>query len=195
MNKSAETRYPISTLISERWSPRAFSEQEIKQEQLLALFEAARWAPSGGNRQPWFFLVTHKGTQTYEKLYATLKNNNLRWANTAPVLVLTVMNPIREDGRYNHLAGYDLGQAVANLATQATADGLYVHQMGGFDRNRAAELFDLPEGYEAMTVLALGYLGSPETLPEDLAEREMLPRERKPLNEFVFDGEWGNPIL
>lgn len=191
MTKSANTQYPILPAISERWSPRSFTGEVPEKETLMRLFEAARWAPSSMNGQPWFFIVgTANSPETYQAILSTLNPGNAEWAKSAPILLISVMNALRTNGKPNRWAPYDLGQAVANLATQATAEGLYVHQMGGFDRNKAAELFHLPEGHEAITAIAIGYLGQPDALDDELREREVAPRSRKELNTFVFDGEW-----
>ena len=119
---------------------------------------------------------------------------NQTWAKHAPVLVLALAKAEREPGKTNHYAAYDVGQAVAHLSIQASALGLVVHQMGGFDRQKAAPTFELPEGFSPMTVFAIGYPGDPATLPEGLRESETAPRTRKPLGEFVFDGAWKLPL-
>ncbi len=196
MNKSAHTQYPILDLLKNRWSPRAFAAQPVEREKLLSLFEAARWSPSGGNVQPWSFIVTNRSEpEAFEKLLSTLSEGNRIWAKAAPVLVLTVVQRERGAGRPNPWAAYDVGQAVAHLSVQASAVGLAVHQMGGFDAAQAAQLFALPQGYEPLTVFAIGYAGDPALLPEKLREREMETRSRKPLSEFVFDGAWQEPLL
>ena len=195
MNKSAQTHYPILDLLKNRWSPRAFAARSVEREKLLSLFEAARWAPSGGNVQPWSFIVTDRSEPvSFERLLSTLSEGNRTWAKEAPVLVLTVVQREREAGKPNPWAAYDVGQAVAHLSLQASALDLYVHQMGGFDGQKAAKLFNLPEGYEALTVFAVGYAGDPNALPANLREREVAERSRKPLNEFVFDGTWQEPL-
>ena len=195
MNKSAEVRYPILDLLKNRWSPRAFAARPVELHKLLSLFEAARWSPSGGNQQPWSFIVTNQTErEPFEKLLGTLNERNQDWAKHAPVLVLSVVQRERAAGQPNPWATYDVGQAVAHLSVQATALGLVVHQMAGFDRQKAAELFALPEGYDALTVFAIGYEGDPATLPAGLRERELEQRSRKPLKEFVFDGAWQAPL-
>lgn len=195
MIKSANAQYPIMEEISERWSPRSFSPQEPDKETLMSLFEAARWAPSGMNRQPWFFIVGSWGQpETYQKILSTLNPGNASWAKDAPVLAITVMDALRDNGKPNRWAAYDLGQAVANLSIQAMAEKLYVHQMGGFDRSKAAELFHLPEGHEAMTAMAIGYLGRADALNEDFFTREVTPRTRKYVDEFVFGEDWNTPF-
>ena len=195
MNKSAQTQYPILDFLKNRWSPRAFAARPVELHQLLSLFEAARWSPSGGNQQPWSFIVTNQTErEPFEKLLGTLNERNQDWAKHAPVLVLSVVQRERAAGQPNPWATYDVGQAVAHLSVQATALGLVVHQMAGFDRQKAAELFALPEGYDALTVFAIGYEGDPATLPAGLRERELEQRSRKPLKEFVFDGAWQAPL-
>ena len=195
MNKSAQTQYPILDFLKNRWSPRAFAARPVELHKLLSLFEAARWSPSGGNQQPWSFIVTNQTErEPFEKLLGTLNERNQDWAKHAPVLVLSVVQRERAAGQPNPWATYDVGQAVAHLSVQATALGLVVHQMAGFDRQKAAELFALPEGYDALTVFAIGYEGDPATLPAGLRERELEQRSRKPLKEFVFDGAWQAPL-
>jgi len=195
MNKSAQTQYPILDFLKNRWSPRAFAARPVELHKLLSLFEAARWSPSGSNQQPWSFIVTNQTErEPFEKLLGTLNERNQDWAKHAPVLVLSVVQRERAAGQPNPWATYDVGQAVAHLSVQATALGLVVHQMAGFDRQKAAELFALPEGYDALTVFAIGYEGDPATLPAGLRERELEQRSRKPLKEFVFDGAWQAPL-
>lgn len=195
MHKPAQTNYPIVDLLKNRWSPRAFSKRPVETETLLSLFEAARWSPSSSNTQPWFFIVVSpQSPDRFAKLLGTLGERNQQWAKDAPVLVLTIALRDRAPGKPNLWAGYDLGQSVAHLSIQASALGLSVHQMGGFDRLKAAEAFELPDGYEPMTVIAIGYAGDPAALPEDLRESEVAPRTRKPLSEFVFDGGWEEPL-
>ena len=195
MNKSAQTQYPILDFLKNRWSPRAFAARPVELHKLLSLFEAARWSPSGSNQQPWSFIVTNQTErEPFEKLLGTLNERNQDWAKHAPVLVLSVVQRERAAGQPNPWATYDVGQAVAHLSVQATALGLVVHQMAGFDRQKAAELFALPEGYDALTVFAIGYEGDPATLPAGLRERELEQRSHKPLKEFVFDGAWQAPL-
>jgi len=191
MNKPANNLHPIHDLLKNRWSPRAFSAQPIEKEQLLSLFEAARWAPSGANSQPWAFIVTTlSDPEPHTKLVNTLGERNQMWAKHAPVLVLTVVQREREPGKTNYWASYDLGQSVAHLSIQATAMGLFVHQMAGFDQQKAREAFDLPQGYDPMTVFTIGYPAELDSLTSEVRERELAPRTRKALSNFVFDGEW-----
>ena len=190
--KLAAADHAIHPAIQQRWSPRAFAPHPVEPEKLLSLLEAARWAPSSGNGQPWHFIVGAQGTATHARLVETLREGNLPWAAQAPVLMLSVAQTITASGRIATHALYDVGLAVANLTVQATAFDLFVHQMGGFYPEKARALFAIPEGFEPVTMLAIGYLGAPETLDERLRERELAPRTRRPLSEFVFEETWGN---
>ena len=195
MEKLAVTQYPIHDLLGRRWSPRAFSERPVEPEELRSLLEAARWAPSSYNEQPWSFLVATKESPVeYDRLLSCLIEGNQRWAKTAPVLMLSVAK-LRFDhnGALNRHAFHDVGLAVENLIVQATALGLAAHQMAGFEVEKARELYRIPEGHDPVAAIALGYPGDPESLPERLRERELAPRTRKPPEKFVFSGEWGKP--
>lgn len=189
--KRAATDYPVHPLIEQRWSPRAFDDRPVEPAILLSLFEAARWAPSGGNGQPWHFIVGRKGTPTHDKLVSVIKEGNLPWAAQAPVLMLTVAKMTTSSGRPHRHAFHDVGLAVANLTFQAMAHDLYVHQMGGFEPEKARDVFAIPDGFEPVTAIALGYLGDPERLNEKNRESELTPRARRPLAEFVFEEMWG----
>lgn len=194
MNKNAQTEYPLHDLLRNRWSPRVFANRPVEPEKLLALFEAARWAPSSSNVQPWNFIVaTQANPVDHERLLNCLTEGNIRWAKAAPVLMFSVAQLHRKD-RPNRHAFHDVGQAVAHLTVQALALGLYVHQMGGFHQDKARETFQIPKTHEVVAGIAVGYLGPMEQLPEDLQEREREARERKPLTEFVFSGMWGQVI-
>jgi|ERR1019366_3464965 nitroreductase len=194
MEKLAETQTPIHELIGRRWSPRAFSGQPVEQDKLRSVFEAARWAPSSRNEQPWAYLVaTHEDPKGFEDLLDVLRNTNRAWAQKAPVLILALAHiQLAKDATPNRLGLYDLGQATTNLVIQATSLGLVTHQMGGFDAEAARERFHIPAGWEPVCVIALGYPGNAKDLPEPLREREMGQRRRKPVGEFVFSGTWGH---
>jgi len=194
MHQPAATQYPVHELIRERWSPRAFSEKTVSPEILQSLFEAARWAPSSSNEQPWTFLVGAKvDGNTFNKILGTLVEFNQTWAKHAPVLVIAVSElAFAKNGQPNRNAFYDTGAAVSQLTTEATSRGLFVHQMAGFDPRKAVEAFAIPNGWEPIAVFALGYPGDPQTLPDTLRERELAPGKRKPLHEFVMNGNWGN---
>jgi len=195
IEKTAETLVPIHELIGRRWSPRAFSERSVEPEKLLSLFEAARWAASSNNEQPWAFLVaTREDRKNYEDMLGVLVEFNSAWANKAPVLILAFAHTqFEKDGRPNRHAFYDLGQAVANLSLQATALGLATHSMAGFNVEAARERFNVPMGWEPATLIALGYLGDPDSLADKLRQRELAQRQRKPVERFVFSGAWGIP--
>ncbi|MGB8494119.1 MAG: nitroreductase family protein [Candidatus Acidiferrum sp.] len=193
MQKSTATQYPVHELIRERWSPRAFSEEAVSPEILRSLFEAARWAPSCNNEQPWAFLVGTRGEgDTFKKILGTLMEANQTWARHAPVLAIAVSElAFAKNGHSNRNAFYDTGTAVSQLTTEATSRGLVVHQMAGFDPQKATEIFAIPNGWEPIATFAVGYAGDPQTLPDVLRERELAPRARKPLHEFVMSGQWG----
>jgi len=195
LEKLAETQAPVHELIGRRWSPRSFSDRPVEPDQLLSLFEAARWAPSASNEQPWAFLVaTQADTKNYDAMTGVLVDFNRSWANKAPVLILALAHTqFAKDGKPNRWGFYDLGQAAASLSLQATAHGLATHQMAGFDADAARKQFAVPEGWEPVSVIALGYPGDPNLLAEKLRERETAPRVRKPLESFVFSGTWGHP--
>jgi len=193
MEKPAETQYPIHDLLRRRWSPRAFSDRRVDPAIMRSLLEAARWAPSSYNEQPWSFIVATKDDPVeFGRLLSCLVEGNIQWAQHAPVLMVSVARlSFEDDGKPNRHAFHDVGLAVANLIVQATALGLVVHQMAGIFPDKIRELYGIPEGYEAVAGIALGYPGDPQSLPEGLRKRELAPRERKPLTEFVFSGSWG----
>jgi nitroreductase len=194
MKNPAPTEVPVHEIVRERWSPRAFSERAVAPDTLRSLFEAARWAPSSSNLQPWAYIVgTKDDKEDFEKVLSTLVEFNQGWAKNAPVLALSiaqVKNP--KDGASNRWAFHDVGSASAQLTTEAHSRGLYVHQMAGLDPEKARKVFQIPEGWEAVAAIAIGYPGDPATLPEKLRERELAPRTRKPLSEFVMTGAWGH---
>jgi nitroreductase len=195
MEKIAETQEPIHDLIRRRWSPRAFSDAPVEPRKLISLLEAARWAASSNNEQPWAFLVATKDdAKSYADMLSVLVEFNQSWASNAPVLILTLAHTqFEKDGRPNRHAMYDLGQAAAHLVLQATALGLSTHQMAGFNADAARERFAVPPGWEPGSVIALGYPGDANSLPEKLKEREIAQRQRKPLEKFVFSGAFGHP--
>jgi nitroreductase len=193
MEKPADTAYPIEELLKRRWSPRAFADRPIEPEKLLRLWEAARWSASTANQQPWHFIVATKQDEAeHTRLLSCLRENNQQWAGRAPVLMVSVAKlTFDANGEPNRHAFHDVGLAVANLITQATALGLGVHQMAGFYPDRVRELYGVPEGFEPVAGIVLGYPGDPDILPDDLRQRELAPRVRKPLETFVFQSAWG----
>jgi nitroreductase len=193
MEKPADTHYPIHELLKRRWSPRAFSDRPVEPDTLRSLLEAARWAPSSFNEQPWSFIVATKDDPVeFGRLLSCLVEGNIQWAQHAPVLMVTVARlSFEDDGKPNRHAFHDVGQAAANLTVQATALGLFVHQMAGILPDKVRALYGVPDQYEPVAGIALGYPGDPQSLPERLRQRELAPRERRPLPEFVFSGRWG----
>jgi nitroreductase len=193
--RPAPSAEPIHDLVSHRWSPRAFADRAVEPQKLRTLFEAARWASSSFNAQPWFYIVaTNDDPQNYDRVLQCFVEFNQGWAKNAPVIALSVARlKFEHNGEPNRHAFHDVGSASANLSLQAAALGLQVHQMGGILPDKARELFKIPEGYEAVAGIALGYPGDPEALPEHLRAQEIAPRERKQAASFVFTGEWGKP--
>jgi nitroreductase len=196
MGKPADTLYPIHDLLRQRWSPRAFDDRPIEPEKLRSLCEAARWAPSSNNEQPWRFIVANKDYETeWNRLFACLVEGNRKWAYRAPVLILSVASlNFEDDSTPNRHAFYDTGMAVENLVLQATALGLSAHQMAGFDVEKARADLKIPSGYEPVAMIAVGYPGDLASLPDRLRERELQPRSRRPISEWTFSGQWGEPL-
>jgi nitroreductase len=193
MTMRASTDHPVHDLIAQRWSPYAFADRPVSREDLVSLFEAARWAASSYNEQPWSYLVaTREDPGEFARLLSCLVEGNQAWARAAPVLALgcTSLNFTR-NGQPNAAAVHDLGLASANLLLEATARGLLVHQMIGILPDRARELYQIPEGVRPLTGLAIGYAGDPASLPENLRTRDAARRPRKPLASFLFTGKWG----
>ncbi len=191
--KHAPDEAGVQDLILRRWSPRAYADKDIPAKDLKALFEAARWAASSSNEQPWRFLVGRRGDETYKKIFDTLVEFNQSWAKSAPVLILSAAKKTMT-GKGTPLRHnlYDTGAATANLSLQATAAGLHTHSMAGFDADQARASFAIPSDYDIGAVTAVGYLGDPATLPEHLQKMELAPRQRKPLESFVFS-DWDKP--
>jgi nitroreductase len=194
MHKPAPSDFPVHQLIIDRWSPRAFSERPVPPDVLRSLFEAARWAPSSSNEQPWAYIVgTREDHENFAKMLSVLIEFNAGWAKNAPVLALAVAElNFAKNNAPNRNAQYDTGAATALLSVEATARGLAVHQMAGFDPAKAREVFAIPAGWEAIAAIAIGYPGDPNSLPQALKDRELAPRTRKPLSEFVMAGHWGH---
>ena len=194
MGNPAPTEYPVHEFIRERWSPRAFSQKPISAEVLSSLFEAARWAPSSSNEQPWAFIVaTRNDKENFAKALQPLVEFNVTWAKHAFVLGFAVSElAFAKNNTPNRNAHYDTGAAMSQLTTEATSRGIFVHQMAGFDPDTARDVFDIPSGWDAIAAFAMGYYGDPASLPEPYREREKAPRVRKPIREFVMSGKWGH---
>jgi nitroreductase len=197
--KHADPDHDILDLIRRRWSPRAFdASRDVARADLLRLFEAARWAPSSMNEQPWRFVVAERRAtpEAFASLYGALTGRNPTWAGSAPVLALVAVRKTFEAVDVtNESAWYDAGQAVALLVMQATAMGLSVRQMEGFDRARVRTALAIPAPFEPAVAMAIGYAGDPASLPlEKHRDAELRPRSRKALGETVFEGSWGTPL-
>lgn len=191
-NKSARTKHPIHQILEKRWSPRAFNGKKIEKEKLQRMFEAARWSPSASNEQPWSFIVGQMGDDTYKKIFSTLVEFNQLWVKTAPVAAISVGRiKSLKSGKANDWFKYDVGQSLAHLSFQATHEGLYVHQMAGFDREKARTIFDIPVDYEAISAFAIGHIGDYKILHPNLQKMEVQERERKNIEEFVFSNKFG----
>lgn len=194
MAEATRVSLELHELLQKRWSPVAFAPRAVEPEKLRSLFEAARWAPSSFNEQPWVYIVaTTDEPEDFARLLGCLVEGNRAWAQFAPVLMLSVakLNFALNDKPNRH-ALHDVGAASANLTLQATALGLFVHQMAGYDVEKARREFSIPEGYEPGAAMALGYLGDDAGLPEKLRGRNAAARKRKAASEFVFAGSWGN---
>jgi nitroreductase len=180
--------------ILNRWSPRSFSGRDVAVADLARVFEAARWAPSSNNEQPWRYLAGVRNSTTHRKIASTLGGFNQVWAPQAPVLILGVAKTsFTHNGALNHYALYDLGASAALLVLQAAALGLATHQMAGYDHDAARQALEIPEDYALGSVIALGYQGEPAALAnERMLAQEVAPRQRKPLRDFVFFS-WGSP--
>jgi nitroreductase len=193
MLRPADTTFDLHDLLRNRWSPVSFSDQLLTPAELGSLFEAARWTPSAYNEQPWSFIVgTRDDPAQFERVLSCLVDANQTWARHAPLLMITVAKRrFDRNGKENAHAAYDLGQAAAHLTIQAAAMGLFVHQMAGFDPQRARELFDIPSDHDATSAIAVGHFGPAADLPAEVAARDEAPRQRKPLTAFVFGETWG----
>jgi len=195
MHKKADTHYPIHEHLAHRWSPRAFADTPVPADTLGSLFEAARWAASCYNEQPWRFIVARcEQPNEYQNLLSCLVEGNQAWARRAPVLGLGVAKKtFSMNGKVNKFSHHDLGLAMAGLMMQATAQGLYVHAMGGILPQRAVELYRVPDDFDVLTGFAIGYPGDPDSLDESRRASELEPRVRKPLTETVFTSGWESP--
>ncbi len=192
-HKQASADHQIHELIAKRWSPYAFANRTVSDVDLRSLFEAARWAASSYNEQPWTYIVAAKKDRAaFETLLSCLVDGNRGWASEAPVLAIGCTNlRFTRNGQPNAAAIHDLGLASANLTFEATARGLFVHQMIGILPDKARELYIIPDAVQPLTALAIGYAADPDTLPEKHRERDLASRGRKPISQFVYSGKWG----
>ena len=197
-DKKAQTRVPINELLCRRWSGRAFDpDRKLSREQIVALLEAARWSPSCMGDQPWRLIVCDRDANpdAWQMAFDCLAEGNQGWARHAPVLILAVAcMQFSANDKPNRWGQYDTGAASMSLCVQATDMGLMVHQMGGFDADRAIKVFATPAGHDPMAMIAVGYQLAKEAIPADLQEREVAPRRRNPLEQNFFNGTWGSPL-
>ena len=195
MEKPADAAHPIHALVRDRYSPRAFGDQALELAEIQSLMEAARWAPSSMNEQPWRFVVTRRPSDGFDRLAAALASGNRPWASRAGALIaVTVSETFRRNDKPNIHAWHDVGLAVATLTLQATALGLGVHQMGGIDSDAVRAACEVPAEYAIISVLAVGHVGEVSDLSEELAERERAPRNRLAPAEIVFSDRFGEPL-
>ena len=199
IRKPAKTFEPIHDLIADRWSGRAFKHEAVSREQIMAMVEAAHWAPSCFNDQPWRFLVWDKNhdADAWQQAFDCLDDGNQEWAIDAPVLLLACSDTefSKRPGRANRWGQHDAGMASQNLHLQAVALGLMTHPMAGYDKIRARDIYAIPERYNLLAMIAVGHpVDSADDLDEKRRERELEPRGREPLGSRFFDGRWNNPI-
>lgn len=191
LKNTAPTSINLEKNIKERWSPRAFVDEKIEQSALIRIFESARWAASSYNEQPWRFIIGLKDVnETYQRIIQSLVPFNQQWASKAPLVVLACgKKTFSRNNKPNPHMSYDVGQSMATLALQATEEGLYVHQMAGFSRDKAIELFNIPEDFEPIVVAAIGKIDEAEILQKEGPKE----RTRKNLEEFCW-GAWETPL-
>lgn len=184
----------LHPLLARRRSPRALGGAPLPEVTVTRLLEAARWAPSSANKQPWSFIVVRReDALAHAPAADLLVSRNRLWAPNAPLLIVALAQTRNADGGANPIALYDLGLAVGQLVVQATAEGLAAHQMGGFDKVRAREVLAIPDGWEPVVMIAIGEAVSPEDVHEELRAAETALRSRRPLEEFAFEGRFGQP--
>ena len=190
--KEAITKYTIHPVLAKRWSPRSFDPKPIETKKLQSLLEAARWSPSANNKQPWHIFVGQKEDETYKLLFNSLVEFNQMWAGSAPVLLMVCAEKEKLDnGEFSKYPWYDCGQAMAHLSFQAMADGLYVHQMAGLIQQKVKDSFHLPDNFEVISIIAIGYLGKADLLHPRMQKPEIAKRERKIFDSFVFEKTFG----
>jgi nitroreductase len=192
--KVARTDYPINELMERRWSPRAFADLAVEREKMMTLLEAARWAPSCFNEQPWRFLVFDGANPHALALARACLAEGNAWALKAPVLIISVARDnFAKNEKPNRTAEHDVGLATENLLLEAVELGLAAHAMAGFDVERARSEFHIPDGFTVIAMIAIGHPARLDDLDEKLRSRELVPRERKPTGEIAFAGTWGEP--
>jgi len=196
IHNHANTRFPIHDLLTRRWSARAFSARKVEKDKLLSILEAARWAPSSRNEQPWRYIVfTDDNPDNLKQAQSVLMESN-SFAKRAPILICAIAKKnYTLNERYNRLHFHDLGAANENMFLESFNQGLIMHEMGGFDIQKAREVFKVPADFEIGIMIAIGYQGENDILPERYREKAHLPRERKPLSQIAFLEEIGREII
>jgi nitroreductase len=199
IESKATTQYPISEQLANRWSGRAYDpNKNLDRKQIVTLLEAARWAPSCFGDEPWRFIICDKTTNetAWQKAFECLVEGNRSWAIDAPLLSIITANTLfGHNDKPNKWCNYDTGAAALSLCVQATDMGLMTHQMGGFDPAKASELFSIPEQFIPIAMMTVGYQLDIEDMTDEIKERELAERKRKPLGECFFEGEWGKGIV
>ncbi|MCF8230875.1 MAG: nitroreductase family protein [Bacteroidales bacterium] len=191
-NKEAKTKYPIHPNLKKRWSPRAFDEKPVEKDKIRRLFEALRWTPSSYNQQPWRLIIGFKGDETYTLIMDALSSRNQSWAINAPVLIAVFGRKFQNNSEDNNkVYQFDVGQSMAYLTVQAMEENLYVHQMAGIKPEKMVENFEVPVQYKPLTAAAIGYIGDPEILPENMYDSEIAERTRFDFDEIIFSGKFG----
>ncbi len=182
------THYKIDRIFTDRWSPRAMSGEKLARSELMSLFEAARWAPSSSNGQPWRFIYAERDTEHWERLFDLLNQGNQVWVKNAAALVVVISkNYFEDDGKPDRTSSFTTGAAFENLSLQGSMNNLVIHGMAGFDYNQAKEELQVPDGYTVEAMVAIGKPGKVEDLPERLQKREH-PSDRKPVEDLVMEG-------
>ncbi len=193
IKKEILTEYPVLEHIRNRWSPRAFDEKIPEEEILRRMFEAARRAPSAFNVQPWSFILGIKGSETYNNILNSLIDFNKEWAKSSPLLMVVLGRKINDDGNHNSTAEYDTGQAVMSLTIEGMSHGVFCHQMTGVDKESIKDSLSVKDYNEVISVVAIGYPGDIDRIPESMHEMEKEVKSRKDFNNFVFTKKDGNP--
>lgn len=199
MHKPAETQEPIHEIIANRWSGRGYDANiAVSKAQIISMLEAARWAPSCYGDQPWRFIVWDKNQDAaaWQKAYDCIMPGNQTWAKNAPVLILVCADTLfNHNQKPNRWGGYDTGAAALSLSLQATSLGLMTHQMGGYDGDKARAAFNIPEQYQTMAMLSVGYAADIDSLDDELKEREQAPRQRRELGELFYSDTWDKAVI
>jgi nitroreductase len=194
IEKTRKAAFEINPLILNRWSPRSFTGQELSDKELFSIFEAARWAPSSFNNQPWRLIYAKRNSQHWDLLFNLLADGNKPWCSNASVLVVIVSKKTFDyNGKPSITHQFDAGAAWENLALQAETQGLATHAMQGFDYEKAKRELDVPDDYEVMAMVAIGKRASREKLSPELQTKEA-PNDRKPLSEIIMEGKFGNKV-